>query len=158
MVESDSEAPGAAAEQPLDPLIGKVLSGRFTVLEPLGNGGMGRVYKALQAPLDRVVALKVLNPNYRTHKDPAFQNRFCLEASMTSKLRHPSTITISDYGRTEERIYYIAMEYVEGQTLANLLTEVGALPWARALNIAQQICRSLREAHRAGIVHRDLKP
>ncbi len=157
MVGSDSAEPGAAAATG-DPLLGKVLNGRFTVLEQIGTGGMGRVYKALQAPLDRVVALKILNPNYGAGKDPGFQKRFFLEASMTSKLRHPNTITIIDYGKTEEGIFYIAMEYVEGQTLGALLTSVGALPWERALYIGQQVCRSLREAHKHGIVHRDLKP
>ncbi|MGQ0507086.1 MAG: protein kinase domain-containing protein [Myxococcaceae bacterium] len=142
----------------MDPLVGKVLDGRFTVLEQIGTGGMGRVYKALQAPLDRLVALKVLNPNYGAGKDPGFQQRFFLEASMTSKLRHPNTITIIDYGRTEDGMFFIAMEYIEGQTLSALLSQTGAIPWMRALHIGQQICRSLREAHRMGVVHRDLKP
>ncbi len=157
MVGSDSGDSRAAADI-ADPLIGQVLNGRFTVLEQIGTGGMGRVYKAVQAPLERLVALKILNPNYGAGKDPGFQKRFFLEASMTSKLRHPNTITIIDYGRTEEGIFYIAMEYVEGQTLAALLTAHGALSWVRALYIGQQICRSLREAHKHGIVHRDLKP
>lgn len=119
---------------------------------------MGRVYKAVQAPLDRIVALKVLNPNYGGGRDPGFQKRFFLEASMTSKLHHPNTITVIDYGRTEDGIFYIAMEFVEGQTLARLIAEQAPLPWQRSLFIAQQICRSLREAHKHGIIHRDLKP
>src|SRR5687768_8770900 len=123
MVEGDSPASGAAAAA--DPLLGKVLNGRFTILEPLGVGGMGRVYKALQAPLDRLVALKVLNPTYGAGKDPGFQKRFFLEASLTSKLHHPNTITVHDYGRTDDGIFYIAMEYVEGQTLAALLQQSG---------------------------------
>src|SRR6266571_4750950 len=150
----DSPAAAGAA----DPLLGKVLNGRFTILEPLGVGGMGRVYKALQAPLDRLVALKVLNPHYGGGKDPGFQKRFFLEASLTSKLHHPNTITVHDYGRTDDGIFYIAMEYVEGQTLASLILKEGKLHWTRALHIAQQICRSLREAHKFGVVHRDLKP
>ena len=74
------------AEVPPDPLIGKVLNGRFTILEPLGVGGMGKVYKAMQSPLDRMVALKVLNPKYSGTKDPGFERRFFLEAAMTAKL------------------------------------------------------------------------
>lgn len=141
-----------------DPLIGKVLSGRFQIVEPLGVGGMGRVYKAIQQPLDRIVALKVLNPRYDGTKDPGFERRFFLEASMTAKLKHPNTITVHDYGRTDEGIYFIAMEYLEGETLLQVLTREGAMPWPRALAVGAQVARSLREAHKLGLVHRDLKP
>ena len=146
------------AEVPPDPLIGKVLNGRFTILEPLGVGGMGKVYKAMQSPLDRMVALKVLNPKYSGTKDPGFERRFFLEAAMTAKLHHPNTITVHDYGRTEDGIYFIAMEHVEGETLQARLARDLTLPWPRALHIAGQIARSLREAHKAGMIHRDLKP
>jgi len=158
MVEHDQSARNNAGVIPGDPLIGKVLNGRFRVLEKLGSGGMGTVYKAVQTPLDRLVALKVLNNNYDSKRDPGFQRRFFLEASVTSKLKHPNTITVIDYGKTDDGIYFIAMEYVEGITLAQVLTQVGTLPWNRALHICQQIARSLREAHKAGIIHRDLKP
>ncbi len=141
-----------------DALVGKVLGGRFQVIAPLGAGGMGRVYKAIQQPLNRTIALKVLNPNYDAEKDPGFERRFFLEASMTAKLRHPNTITVYDYGRTDDGIYFIAMEYIEGETLQHALHREGKLAWARALVIAAQIARSLREAHRLGLVHRDLKP
>ncbi len=142
-----------------DPMIGKVLNGQYSVVELIGTGGMGRVYKAIQSSLDRIVALKVLHPHYDVGgRDPNFHRRFFLEASLTSKLRHPNTITVIDYGKTHDGIYYIAMEFVEGRTLSQLLTAAGPLSWPRALHIAQQICRSLREAHRLGVVHRDLKP
>ncbi|WP_164009321.1 serine/threonine protein kinase [Pyxidicoccus trucidator] len=157
MIESNAPTNGAPPEME-DPLLGRVLNERFRILETLGAGGMGRVYKAMQAPLDRLVALKVLNPQYGEGKDPGFQKRFFLEASVTAKLRHPNTVTVIDYGKTDDGIYYIAMEYLEGLTLGQLLTQVGPLPWARALNINQQIARSLREAHRVGLIHRDLKP
>ena len=104
----------------VDPLIGKVLNGRFAIISPIGVGGMGRVYKAVQQPLDRVVALKVLNPKYDSSKDPEFEKRLFLEASMTSKLKHPNTITVHDYGRTDDGIFYIAMEFLEGATLYQL--------------------------------------
>jgi len=145
------------AEPEVDPLIGKVLNGRFEIIAPLGVGGMGRVYKAMQKPLDRLVALKVLNPRYDGTKDPGFEKRFFLEASMTAKLKHPNTITVHDYGRTDDGIFYIAMELVEGETLAHALKS-GPLPWPRALFIGAQIARSLREAHKLNMVHRDLKP
>ncbi|WP_044194374.1 serine/threonine protein kinase [Hyalangium minutum] len=157
MIESDASA-GGAPPAVMDPLLGRVLNERFKILEALGAGGMGRVYKAIQAPLDRPVALKVLNPQYGQEKDPGFQRRFFFEASVTAKLRHPNTVTVIDYGKTDDGIFFIAMEYLEGQTLSQLLTQVGPLPWPRALTIAQQIARSLREAHKIGLIHRDLKP
>jgi len=121
-------------------------------------GGMGRVYKAVQEPLDRLVAVKVLRPTYSTAKDPDFKRRFSLEASMTSKLRHPNTVTVFDYGQTTDGVYYMAMEYLEGYTLHRAIRQVGHLPEERTAHIARQICRSLREAHSLGVVHRDLKP
>jgi TonB family protein len=152
----NSQIPGQS--DVVDPLWRRVLNDRFTILEPIGSGGMGKVYKAVQAPLDRVVALKVLNPQYANGKDPEFRKRFFLEASLTSRLRHPNTITVIDYGQTPDGIFYIAMEYLEGQTLSQLLAKSGLLRWTRCLNISQQICRSLREAHKLGVIHRDLKP
>jgi serine/threonine-protein kinase len=157
MIESDASA-GGAPPTGVDPLLGRVLNERFKILEALGSGGMGRVYKAVQSPLDRLVALKVLNPQYGQDKDPGFQRRFFLEAAVTAKLRHPNTVTVIDYGKTDDGIYYIAMEYLEGQTLSQLLTQNGPMPWPRVLSVAQQIARSLREAHKVGLIHRDLKP
>ncbi|WP_163999658.1 TonB family protein [Pyxidicoccus caerfyrddinensis] len=157
-MQTDSRASSSVIVDPsADVLIGQVLHGRFKVLEPLGAGGMGRVYRALQLPLERVVALKVLSPAFSTALDPDFQRRFLLEASVTAKLRHPNTVTVIDYGKTDDGTFYIAMELLEGRTLAEHLAS-GPLPWARAVDIAQGICRSLREAHRLGVVHRDLKP
>jgi serine/threonine-protein kinase len=142
----------------VDPLSRRVLNERFTLLEPIGSGGMGRVYKAVQAPLNRIVAVKVLNPAYANGQDPEFRKRFFLEASLTSRLRHPNTITVIDYGQTPDGIFFIAMEYLEGQTLSQVLTKSGPLTWMRAFHVAQQVCRSLREAHKLGVIHRDLKP
>jgi eukaryotic-like serine/threonine-protein kinase len=157
MVQSGAQAQSAPADVG-DPLLGRVLNDKFRIVEALGSGGMGRVYKAVQAPLDRLVALKVLNPQYSEGKDPGFQKRFFLEAAVTAKLRHPNTVTLIDYGKTDDGVLYIAMEYLEGQTLAQLLTQEGPLAWIRVLNIAAQVARSLREAHRVGLIHRDLKP
>ncbi|MFY0528868.1 serine/threonine protein kinase [Archangium gephyra] len=157
MVQSGAQAPSAPADVG-DPLIGRILNDKFRIVEALGSGGMGRVYKAVQSPLDRLVALKVLNPQYSEGKDPGFQKRFFLEAAVTARLRHPNTVTVIDYGSTDDGVLYIAMEYLEGQTLAQLLTQMGPLPWMRVMNITQQVARSLREAHRVGLIHRDLKP
>ena len=114
-------SPQSAPADAADPLVGRVLNDKFRIVEVLGAGGMGRVYKAVQSPLERLVALKVLNPQYSEGKDPGFQKRFFMEAAVTSKLRHPNTVTIFDYGKTDDGVLYIAMEYLEGQTLANLL-------------------------------------
>ena len=111
-----------------DPLIGRVINDRFKINALIARGGMGKVYRAEQAPLGRVCAIKVLNPNYAGEHDPEFHKRFFLEASIASKLTHPNTVTIFDYGRTEDDIYYMAMEYLEGHTLHRAIREAGALP------------------------------
>ncbi len=141
-----------------DPLIGRVINERFKVVSLIARGGMGKVYRAEQAPLGRVCALKVLNPNYSGEHDPEFHKRFFLEASMTSKLTHPNTVTIFDYGKTDDDIYYMAMEYLEGHTLHRAIRHSGHFPEERTAHVARQICRALREAHSLGIIHRDLKP
>jgi serine/threonine protein kinase len=141
-----------------DPLIGRVINDRFKINALIARGGMGKVYRAEQAPLGRICAIKVLNPNYAGDHDPEFHKRFFLEASICSKLTHPNTVTIFDYGRTDDDIYYMAMEYLEGHTLHRAIREAGHFPEERTAHIARQICRALREAHSLGVIHRDLKP
>jgi serine/threonine protein kinase len=141
-----------------DPLIGRVINDRFRISALIARGGMGKVYRAEQAPLGRVCALKVLNPNYAGDQDPEFHKRFFLEASIASKLTHPNTVTIFDYGRTDDDVYYMAMEYLVGHTLHRAIREAGHFPEERASHVARQICRALREAHSLGVIHRDLKP
>src|SRR5580700_11044845 len=141
-----------------DPLIGRLINDRFKIAALIARGGMGKVYRAEQAPLGRVCAIKVLNPNYAGEHDPEFHKRFFLEASIASKLTHPNTVTIFDYGRTDDDIYYMAMEYLEGHTLHRAIREAGSFPEERAAHVARQICRALREAHSLGVIHRDLKP
>jgi serine/threonine-protein kinase len=119
---------------------------------------MGKVYRAEQTPLGRVCALKVLNTNYSGEGDPEFQKRFFLEASIASKLKHPNTVTVFDYGKSEDDVFFMAMELLEGKTLHKAIRESGSLSEERATHIARQICRSLREAHKMGVIHRDLKP
>jgi hypothetical protein len=143
---------------PPDSLIGRVIGGRFKITALIARGGMGKVYRAEQASLGRICAVKVLNPSYAGEHDPEFHKRFFLEASIASKLTHPNTVTIFDYGRTEDDVYYMAMEYLQGQTLHRAIREAGYLPEARVAHIARQICRALREAHAQGVIHRDLKP
>lgn len=151
-----SEDPKGGANQP-DPLIGKVVDNRFKIIGVIARGGMGKVYRAEQAPLGRICALKVLSPKYEGDRDPEFHKRFFLEASIAAKLTHPNTVTVFDYGQSDE-IYYIAMEFVDGKTLHRVLRQEGPFNEGRTCHIARQICRSLREAHGMGVVHRDLKP
>ena len=132
-----SAAPSAvqkAASGP-DPLIGRTINDRFKVVALVARGGMGKVYRAEQAPLGRVCALKVLNPNYAGENDPEFHKRFFLEASIASKLTHPNTVTIFDYGRTDDDVYYIAMEYLEGRTLHRAIKEEGPFAEERAAHV-----------------------
>jgi serine/threonine protein kinase len=158
MTERASVASVSKSQGAPDPLIGRVINDRFKINALIARGGMGKVYRAEQAPLGRVCAIKVLNPNYAGEHDPEFHKRFFLEASIASKLTHPNTVTIFDYGRTEDDIYYMAMEYLEGHTLHRAIREAGHFPEERAAHVARQICRALREAHSLGVIHRDLKP
>jgi serine/threonine-protein kinase len=155
---SDGATATATKSGAPDPLIGRVIAERFRIVSLIARGGMGKVYKAEQAPLGRACAIKVLNPNYNGDADPEFHRRFFREASITSRITHPNSVTIFDYGKTEDEIYYMAMEYLEGQTLHHALREAGTMHEDRVGRIAQQICRALREAHTLDVIHRDLKP
>jgi serine/threonine-protein kinase len=140
----------------VDPLIGMVLGDRFEVMHKIGEGGMGAVYKAMQKGIGREVAVKVLLGDVARNK--TLVRRFHLEALAISKLKHPNTIQIFDFGETDEGLLYIAMELLEGSTLQSLLEFEEVLSVQRAIRIARQMAQSLREAHGKEIVHRDLKP
>jgi serine/threonine-protein kinase len=133
-----------------------VLLDRVRILRHIASGGMGKVYFGEQTRIHRPCAVKVLDPRLAA-SDPQFAKRFLLEASVTSKLTHPNAVTIFDYGEDENGCF-IAMEYLEGHTLADALKRSERLPPARAVHIAVQVCRALREAHALGVVHRDMKP
>ncbi|MFM7203808.1 MAG: protein kinase domain-containing protein [Myxococcota bacterium] len=146
-------------ERDQDPLLGRVIDNRYRILSLIAVGGMGRVYRAEQTSLGRVVAIKVLSlPRDTAEMDPQFRERFALEAATASRLANPNTVTIFDYGRTDDDLFYIVMEFVEGITLSRLLKTEKRLVAERALQIARQICHSLVEAHARGIIHRDIKP
>ena len=139
-----------------DALLGELLGGRFLVLKKIGAGGMGAVYRARQEGMDRDVAVKVLLGDLS--ENDTVLRRFTLEALAVSRLKHPNTIQIFDYGQTPQGNPYIAMELLEGSTLHDVLRKERPLPIRRALRIMAQVAASLGEAHGKGIVHRDLKP
>jgi serine/threonine protein kinase len=144
-----------------DPLVGTVINGKFHVEKAIARGGMGRIYYGTQAPLGRPVALKIVKADSVNEEESQFLRRFLLEASILAKLQHPNVVTLFDYGRIEGanvEMYFIAMEYLDGETLTERLRTRGALPTFEALILFRQIARGLREAHVRGIVHRDLKP
>jgi serine/threonine-protein kinase len=128
------------------------------VVRFLARGGMGRVYVGEQIGLERPCAIKVLDPRLAANESTDFARRFLLEASVASKLAHPNVVTVFDYGETSDGHCFIAMEYLNGRTLADELKASGRLEPERALHIARQVCRALREAHALGVVHRDIKP
>lgn len=149
---------------PLDRLlIGQVIAERYLITGLLAKGGMGRVYLGRQISLDRPVVLKVL-PGAKDPEDrPAHQRRFMREAATCARLEHPNTVTIYDYGELDVdqdrvHLFYIAMEYVPGRSLAEVLKAEGRLPLERALRLVWEVGRALREAHDKGVIHRDLKP
>jgi len=150
---------GADDGEGKDPLLGKVLGGRFRILSGVARGGMGKIYRAEQSPLNRVVALKVLDPATTDDSERSvFRERFFLEASTCAKLTHPNTLRIFDYGSTWDEVYFIAMEYLQGRTLQQIIRSESPLAPLRVLRIMKQICGSLAEAHSRGVIHRDLKP
>lgn len=137
-------------------LTGKVIDGRYTVVQRLGKGGMGVVYRARQRFLDRDVALKVLRPEFAM--DTMAVRRFLQEAKAASGLKNPHTVTIFEFGSTAEGTLYFTMELLSGRSLREVIEQEGPLPAERVLGIGAQVCESLAEAHEQGIWHRDLKP
>jgi len=140
-----------------DPFIGRdILNGQFQILQKIGSGGMGSVYKALQPAMNRMVAVKILHPKLANRKD--LVSRFRREARAMSHLTHPNTVKVLLYGELEDGSLYIVMEYLDGKNLNQTVRSEGPMPIQRGLPILIQACNALEEAHRAGIIHRDLKP
>src|SRR5919202_1237692 len=126
----------------------------YTLLEPIGHGGMAAVYRARQETLDRAVAIKVLAEHLATSDE--FMQRFVREARTAASMRHPNVITVHDFGQDERGVPYLVLEYIEGPTLADLMDE--GLEDSRIPNLLDQIAAGLDYAHARGVIHRDIKP
>src|ERR1700691_5916984 len=143
--------------RPADPFIGRdILNGQFQILQKIGSGGMGAVYKALQPDMNRMVGVKILHPKLANRKD--LVSRFRREARAMSQLSHTNTTKVFMFGELEDGSLYIIMEFLEGKNLNQTVRGEGPFPVQRALPILIAVCGALDEAHRAGIIHRDLKP
>ncbi len=144
------------AKSPTADLVGQVVADRYAIIKKLGEGGMGAVYLGEHVKMGRKSAIKVMNPSMAN--DPDAISRFNREASNASRISHPNVCQIYDFGETPEGIIYLAMEFIEGAALTDIIEKEGALPPARAARILRQSADALAAAHDLGIVHRDLKP
>jgi len=137
-------------------IIGEIIAERYHVVKALGEGGMGQVYLAEQVKMRRMCALKVMRPQLAT--DPDAVRRFGAEAENASRIAHPNVAAIYDFGETPEGLVYLAMEFVDGPSLASMLARERVMPPGRVAMIGKQVADALSAAHELGIVHRDLKP
>lgn len=145
----------SAKESDEDPMIGRVLEGRYRIVERFSEGGMGAIYLARQETVGRQVAIKTLRTALADSQE--FTDRFMREARVTSKISHPNCVTIHDFGQTDDTLLYLVMEYLEGETLADRL-ERETLSTEDAIQIAIQVSNALEATHAQDVVHRDLKP
>src|SRR5688500_9141737 len=144
----------------MDPnLIAQTLDGKYLIDRELGRGGMGTVYLATHIGTERPVAVKVISPQYM--KRAEFVDRFRREAWAAGRMRQPNVVDVTDFGFTDiesGRVAYLVMEYLDGCTLGEILEEEQNLPVGWTLDILEQVCSAVQEAHEQGIIHRDLKP
>ena len=137
-------------------MIGREVIGQYRIEKKLGAGGMGTVYLAQQTSVSRPAVIKVLRSQGESAEGASA--RFAIEAKAASSLNHPNIVTIYNYGQMEDGTLFLAMEYIEGETLADRLARCGQLAVDRAVHVAAQIASALGEAHAHGVIHRDLKP
>jgi serine/threonine protein kinase len=136
-----------------------VLDGKYRIEALLGQGGMGAVHRATHLGTTRMVAVKIIHPRFS--QDPEFVERFRREAEAAGRLRHPNVVDVTDFGFAPTRtgqVAYLVMEYLDGRSLADVLAKEGRLSTGWVVDILEQVCSAVAEAHRLGIVHRDLKP
>jgi serine/threonine protein kinase len=147
---------GKVAVNSEDPLIGRTLPGGYVILDLVGIGGMGRVYRAEQTNLARTVAVKIIHPHLVGEENAAA--RFITEARAASRLNHPNSVGVIDFGKTQDGQLYLVMEFLRGRDLARVAYEEGPLPFRRIVDVLRQVLAALSEAHHLEIIHRDLKP
>lgn len=140
----------------VDPLLGRNLDGRYTILEKLGQGGMGAVYRGTQHSVGREVAIKVISAHLVADRDAI--KRFLREAKLASRLSHPNAVSVLEFGQTDDGLLYLVMELVSGRTLDQVIKREGVLKPERIVRVGTQVCDALEGAHALQIVHRDLKP
>jgi len=136
-------------------MTGEILGGRYSILDTIGEGGMAIVYRAKDTLLNRVVAIKVLRPQYAS--DSEFRERFRREAQSAAALSHPNIVNVYDVGE-DSGSNYIVMEWVDGQTLNDIIVRDGRLTVDVTADYSMQILDALEHAHRSGVIHRDIKP
>jgi serine/threonine-protein kinase len=139
-----------------DPMIGTLAAGRYRIIKQLGEGGMGKVYLAEHIAIEKRVALKVLRAEYATKGE--IVKRFQQEAISASRIKHPNVLDVFDFGQLENGCFYLAMEFLAGNDLADEITRRRVLDPATGIRVSMQICRALAAAHANGVVHRDMKP
>ncbi len=137
-------------------MVGKIIGDKYEVLETIGGGGMGMIYKAKHILMKRIVAIKMMHPQYVSSASNL--KRFQQEAQAASALSHPNILAVFDFGLTPAGAPFLVMDFLEGTNLAEVLDEVGLLPDSRATNIFAKACAGLAHAHSKGVIHRDLKP
>ncbi|MET0344317.1 MAG: protein kinase, partial [Polyangiales bacterium] len=140
----------------VDPLVGRVIADAYVVQDLIGIGGMGRVYRAEQRALGRVVAIKVVHRHLLGDRESV--QRFYTEARAASSLNHPNSVSVFDFGRTDDGMLYLVMEYLRGRDLAQVMSSEPPLPMNRIVELVLGVLGALGEAHARGVVHRDLKP
>ena len=143
----------------LERYVGQVLDDKYRLERLLGRGGMGAVYLATHLGTERYVALKLISPQFMSNEE--FVERFKREARAAGRLRHPNVVDVTDFGFARvgaERVAYLVMEYLDGCTLGDVLGEEKRLPLEWVVDILEQVCSAVHEAHLQGVVHRDLKP
>src|SRR3982074_2497221 len=143
----------------LERYVGQTLDEKYHLERLLGQGGMGAVYLATHLGTERYVALKLIAPQFMRNQE--FVERFKREARAAGRLRHPNVVDVTDFGFAQngnDRLAYLVMEYLDGCTLGDVLVEEKRLPLEWVVDILEQVCSAVQEAHHQGIVHRDLKP
>src|SRR5688572_105861 len=148
-------ADGVGLEKSTDSLLGQTLADKYRIDERLNEGGMGTVYRGTHVLMDKTVAIKVLRPSLAA--DEKIVARFSREARAASRISHPHALSVTDFGEAENGVVFLVMEFLNGQTLKNVIHQDGPMPLARVVEIIRQVGAALDAAHEQGVVHRDLK-